>query len=232
MKILHPDKITLESIQDILTSASPIALSEIAIERILRCRQYLEEKIEFEDQAIYGVNTGFGALCDERISNSDLEKLQENLLMSHACGTGDEAPKELVRMMILLKIHALALGHSGVQLQTVQRLIDFLNEDIIPVVFTQGSLGASGDLSPLAHLSLPLIGKGEVFYKNEKRLASEVLEETGLQPIRLKSKEGLALLNGTQFMSAYGVYCIQKFYCLGFFSNGCFESFHNISQVL
>ena len=210
MKILHPDKITLESIQDILTSASPIALSEIAIERILRCRQYLEEKIEFEDQAIYGVNTGFGALCDERISNSDLEKLQENLLMSHACGTGDEAPKELVRMMILLKIHALALGHSGVQLQTVQRLIDFLNEDIIPVVFTQGSLGASGDLSPLAHLSLPLIGKGEVFYKNEKRLASEVLEETGLQPIRLKSKEGLALLNGTQFMSAYGVYCIQK----------------------
>jgi histidine ammonia-lyase len=145
-----------------------------------------------------------------KISNENLSQLQENLVKSHACGTGEEVPTEIVKIMLLLKIQSLSYGHSGVQLQTVERLVDFYNNDILPVIYTQGSLGASGDLAPLAHLSLPLLGEGEVSFEGQKVHASEVLKRFNWQPIVLQSKEGLALLNGTQFMSAYGCYLLLK----------------------
>lgn len=162
------------------------------------------------DKPIYGINTGFGSLCNVIISDENLSKLQENLVKSHACGTGDEVPHEIVKLMLLLKIQSLSYGHSGVQLQTVNRLIDFYNNDILPIIYTQGSLGASGDLAPLAHLSLPLLGEGEVYYDGLRQPSHKVLEKMNWKPIVLQSKEGLALLNGTQFMSAYGVYSLIK----------------------
>ncbi len=197
-----------ETIDVIITSGKKIALSEEAKKSILDCREYLDKKMTSQKEPIYGINTGFGSLCNVIIPAEDLEKLQRNLVMSHSCGTGDEVPQEIVKLMLLLKVQALAYGKSAVQLETVERLIDFFNHDIIPVVFQQGSLGASGDLAPLAHMSLPLLGLGEVYYKNKKQFSAEVLKELNLEPLHLKSKEGLALLNGTQFMSAYGVWCI------------------------
>jgi histidine ammonia-lyase len=197
-----------ETIEVIIASGKKISLSEEAKKSILHCRAYLDKKMASQKEPIYGINTGFGSLCNVVIPNEDLEKLQRNLVMSHACGTGDEVPQEVVKLMILLKIQALAYGKSAVQLETVERLVDFFNQDIIPVVYQLGSLGASGDLAPLAHMSLPLLGLGEVYHKNKKQPAADVLKELGLKPVQLKSKEGLALLNGTQFMSAYGVWCL------------------------
>jgi histidine ammonia-lyase len=162
------------------------------------------------DQPIYGINTGFGSLCNVIISDENLSQLQENLVKSHACGTGDEVPQEIVKIMLLLKIQSLSYGNSGVQLQTVERLVDFYNNAILPVIYTQGSLGASGDLAPLAHLSLPLLGEGEVNFEGKKVHSSEVLKKFNWQPIVLQSKEGLALLNGTQFMSSYGSFILLK----------------------
>ena len=203
-------KIDFKTIESILNEKQKIALSENAIRQIEKCREYLNKKLRRNNEAIYGINTGFGALYNKSISENDIEKLQMNLVMSHACGTGDEVPQEIVKLMLLLKIQGLSYGNSGVQLELVQRLIDFYNNDIIPVVYQQGSLGASGDLVPLAHLSLPLIGLGEVFYKGKKSKTSYVLKAMKLKPLHLKAKEGLALLNGTQFMSAYGIYCLMK----------------------
>jgi histidine ammonia-lyase len=197
-----------ETIEVIIASGKKISLSEEAKKSILHCRAYLDKKMASQKEPIYGINTGFGSLCNVVIPNEDLEKLQRNLVMSHACGTGDEVPQEVVKLMILLKIQALAYGKSAVQLETVERLVDFFNHDIIPVVYQLGSLGASGDLAPLAHMSLPLLGLGEVYHKNKKQPATDALKELGLKPVQLKSKEGLALLNGTQFMSAYGVWCL------------------------
>ena len=162
--------------------------------------------METHEGPIYGINTGFGSLYKHSISNEDLGTLQKNLVMSHACGTGDEVPLDIVKLMIFLKIQSLSYGNSGVQLVTVQRLVDFYNKDIYPIVFEQGSLGASGDLSPLAHLALPLIGLGKVFFEDEIVEAEEINKKFDWQAIELQSKEGLALLNGTQFMSAYAVY--------------------------
>lgn len=197
-----------ETIEVILTSGKKLALSEEAKKSIVNCRAYLDKKMTAQKEPIYGINTGFGSLCNVVIPNEDLEKLQRNLVMSHSCGTGDEVPKDIVKLMLLLKIQALAYGKSAVQLETVERLVDFFNNDVLPVVYQQGSLGASGDLAPLAHMSLPLLGLGEVYYKNKKQYAANVLKELNLKPVQLKSKEGLALLNGTQFMSAYGVWCL------------------------
>jgi len=132
------------------------------------------------------------------------------LVKSHSCGTGDEVPTEIVKLMLLLKIQSLSYGHSGIQLQTVERLVDFYNNDILPVIYTQGSLGASGDLAPLAHLSLPLLGEGEVYFEGQKVHSSVILKQFNWEPIVLQSKEGLALLNGTQFMSAYGAHILMK----------------------
>ncbi len=191
-----------------------IKLSGEAKQLINSCRSYLDKKLAGSEEPVYGINTGFGALHDRRISREDLGTLQKNLVMSHACGMGDEIPEEIVRLMLLLKIQALSYGHSGVQLSTVERLIDFYNNDILPVVYQYGSLGASGDLAPLAHMSLPLLGMGEVNFEGRKQDAEVVLRKLKWEPIELKSKEGLALLNGTQFMSAFGVYCVLKVFKL------------------
>ena len=200
--------LTVERVREILESGCKLALSNELRERIVRCRTYLDEKMARCDDPIYGISTGFGSLCNVTISPEDLSRLQQNLVCSHACGTGDRVPSEVVRLILLLKIQSLSYGHSGVQLRTVERLIDFYNHDILPVVYQQGSLGASGDLAPLAHLSLPLLGMGEVEYEGAVRPSAQILEKFGWEPIELHSKEGLALLNGTQFMSAYGVWSI------------------------
>lgn len=205
------DVISIEEVAQIIYERKQIALSEEAILNIEKCRAYLDTKMLNNDKPIYGINTGFGSLCNVIISDENLSKLQENLVKSHACGTGDEVPHEIVKLMLLLKIQSLSYGHSGVQLQTVNRLIDFYNNDILPIIYTQGSLGASGDLAPLAHLSLPLLGEGEVYYDGLRQPSHKVLEKMNWKPIVLQSKEGLALLNGTQFMSAYGVYSLIKY---------------------
>ena len=207
---ISSDLLSIDMINEIIFQGKQLALSEEAIVNIEKCRKYLDDKMQSNSTPIYGINTGFGSLCNVKISNENLSKLQENLVKSHACGTGEEVPHEIVKIMLLLKIQSLSYGHSGVQLVTVQRLIDFYNNDIFPVIYTQGSLGASGDLAPLAHLSLPLLGEGEVYVDGFRQPASKVLEKFGWEPIVLQSKEGLALLNGTQFMSAYGVYCLIK----------------------
>jgi histidine ammonia-lyase len=187
-----------------------ISLSNNAQKRIAACRQYIEQKLSASNDAYYGINTGFGLLCDIRVNDNELAQLQRNLLLSHAVGTGAEVPPQIVRLMLLLKAQSLSYGHSGVCLDTVQCLLNFYNHDILPVVYEQGSLGASGDLAPLAHLSLPCIGIGEVRYKGKKMPASEALKKAKLKPINLAAKEGLALINGTQFMSAYSVWCVSK----------------------
>ncbi len=202
--------LSLEELNTIIEENHTLALSEEAIANINKCREYLDNKMQTETNPIYGINTGFGSLYSVKISTEDLTTLQENLMKSHACGTGDEVPHSIVKIMLLLKIKSLCYGNSGVQLVTVERLIDFYNNDILPVAYTQGSLGASGDLSPLAHLCLPLIGEGEVFMNGNRITAKQMLAEKGWETITLKSKEGLALLNGTQFMSSYGAYILLK----------------------
>lgn len=208
MHQITTEQLTLSTISEIISNNKQLVLSEEAKDNITRCREYLDRKMASQETPVYGINTGFGSLCNVVIPDTELEQLQTNLVMSHACGTGNEVPQEVVKLMLLLKIQALAYGKSAVQLQTVERLVDFFNHDVLPVVYQQGSLGASGDLAPLAHLCLPLLGMGEVCYEDVKQPAAEVLKELGLSPIQLKSKEGLALLNGTQFMSAYGVWCL------------------------
>ncbi len=208
MHTITTAQLSLQTISEILSGNKKFSLSEEAKKNISSCREYLDKKMSSQKEPIYGINTGFGSLCNVVIPDADLEKLQQNIVMSHACGTGDEVPQDVVKLMLLLKIQGLSYGKSGVQLQTVERLVDFFNNDVLPVVYQLGSLGASGDLAPLAHLSLPLLGLGEVYYKGKKQASSEVLKQLNIKPITLKSKEGLALLNGTQFMSAYGVWCL------------------------
>ena len=202
--------LSLQSLQEIVLQHKLLALSDEAKVNIQKCRDYLDKKMASKSKPIYGINTGFGALCNVKISKENLSKLQENLVKSHACGTGDEVPTEIVKLMLLLKIQSLSYGHSGIQLQTVERLVDFYNNDVLPVIYTQGSLGASGDLAPLAHLALPLLGEGEVNFEGKRIHSGEVLKRFDWEPIVLQSKEGLALLNGTQFMSAYGVHVLMK----------------------
>jgi len=207
---ISTDILSLETVNEIITQNKRLELSEEARVNIEKCRNYLDEKMKTQEDAIYGINTGFGSLYNVKISNDNLSQLQENLVKSHACGTGDIVPDEVVKIMLLLKIQSLSYGYSGVQVKTVERLIDFYNNDILPVIYTLGSLGASGDLAPLAHLSLPLLGEGEVFMDGFRQPAKNMLEKMGWEPIVLQSKEGLALLNGTQFMSAYGVHALLK----------------------
>ena len=211
--------IDLEDIQDIIRKNKGLALSEEASANIAKARRYLDNKMKENETPVYGINTGFGSLCNVKIPAAQLTQLQENLVMSHACGTGEKISKPIIKIMLFLKIQSLSYGNSGVALETVNRLIDFYNNDILPVIYSQGSLGASGDLAPLAHLSLPLIGKGEVYYKGEIVAAEKVLEEFAWQPLKLQSKEGLALLNGTQFMSAHGVYGLLEAYKLSYWAD-------------
>jgi len=207
---ISTELLSLEIVNEIVLHDKALALSDEAKINIQKCRDYLDKKMASHSEPIYGINTGFGSLCNVKISNENLSKLQENLVKSHACGTGEEVPPQIVKLMLLLKIQSLSYGHSGIQLQTVERLIEFYNNDIVPVIYTQGSLGASGDLAPLAHLSLPLLGEGDVYYKGKRLHSSVVMKYFNWEPIVLQSKEGLALLNGTQFMSAYGAHILIK----------------------
>lgn len=199
----------LQQASQVLTS-DQITVSDTAADKINKCRQYLDNKMAASDDLYYGINTGFGYLQNVKIDSDQLETLQDNLIKSHACGMGDEVPSSIVKLMLALKIKSLCYGHSGVQLKTVMRLVEMFNKNILPVIYTQGSLGASGDLAPLSHLCLPLIGLGEVYFNGKKTKAAEVLQHFGWDIIHLQSKEGLALINGTQFMSAYGMHCLLK----------------------
>ena len=200
--------LTQDKIEEIILNGYQLTLSEETRKRIIHCREYLDRKIADSDKPIYGVTTGFGSLCKISINEDQLAQLQINLMMSHACGTGDRVPNDIVKIMILLKIQSLSYGYSGCKLDTVERLIDFFNNDIYPIVYMQGSVGASGDLVPLAHLTLPLVGEGEVEMNGEVVSGAEMLRRMNWQPISMASKEGLALLNGTQNMSAFAVWSL------------------------
>lgn len=205
---ISPEWLSIDRVEEILEKGIKLSLSDESRRRITACREYLDRKMESQKEPIYGITTGFGSLCNISIDSGSLSQLQKNLVMSHACSLGERVPRDIVRLMLLTKIQSLSYGNSGVQLSTVERLVEFFNHDILPVVYDQGSLGASGDLAPLANLSLPLLGLGEVEYEGKVMAASEVLDSFGWEPVTLMSKEGLALLNGTQFMSAYGVWCV------------------------
>ena len=185
-----------------------LVLGPAARARITKCREYLDRRMETQKAPIYGVTTGFGSLCNVSVDKDNLSQLQKNLVMSHACGLGEEVRHEIVRLMIALKVKSLAYGYSGVRLETVERLVDFFNEGVYPVVYQQGSLGASGDLAPLANMCLPLLGLGEVDYQGKRYPAAQINEKFGWEPLTLASKEGLALLNGTQFMLAHAVWSL------------------------
>ena len=222
MDIFHEitsNVLELSTINDILVNNKKLKLSVESVDKISKCRDYLDRRMQTQDEPIYGINTGFGSLYNVKISKNNLTQLQENLVMSHACGIGEKVPKPIIKLMLLLKIQSLSYGHSGVQVETVERLIEFFNHDILPVIYTQGSLGASGDLAPLAHLALPLIGKGDVYYNDKECKTEDVFDNLNWSPIILQSKEGLALLNGTQFMSAYGVYLLLKSYKLSYLAD-------------
>lgn len=198
----------LETLHRLVSEKSTLGLSAPSAAKIKTGRKYLDEKLKKEKSPIYGINTGFGSLYNQTIGTENLGKLQENLVLSHACGTGETVPSDLVKLMLILKIQGLSKGLSGVKIETVQALIQLFNAEIYPVIYTQGSLGASGDLAPLAHLTLPLLGLSEVEVKGKKMSALDALKKAGLKPISFGAKEALALLNGTQFMSAYGIYCL------------------------
>ncbi len=201
-------KITLNDLASIHAGNITLELSADAKKKIARCREYLDQKLESTTRPIYGINTGFGSLYNRNISHDQLEKLQENLVKSHACGTGPDVPQEVIRLMLFLKVQSLAYGYSGVQVATVERLVSMFNENVLPRIYEMGSLGASGDLAPLAHLSLPLIGEGEVYHQGNLHSSSAINKKLQWEVIHLEAKEGLALLNGTQFMSAYGTWCV------------------------
>lgn len=208
MELCPTKPLTLANIRKVLRELPQLSLSEEAVKRVESSHKKLHEVIAAAKNPIYGVNTGFGDLKNTRVSDEQLGQLQANLVMSHACGTGDPVPVDVVRLMLLFKIQGLIHGHSGVQPATVKMLVDLWNNHILPVVYEQGSLGASGDLAPLAHLALPVIGRGEVNHYGTIRPAAEVLAEFSLTPVKLHAKEGLAILNGTQFMSAWGVFSL------------------------
>mgnify|MGYP001231284740 FL=1 len=203
-------KLNTNLLAKILSENYTLRLTKIVENKIYKSRSYLEKTISSSNDVIYGVNTGFGSLCDTEINKKDIKILQENLILSHACGVGDLVPKEIAKLMLLLKINSLCLGFSGVRVSLVKHLIKFYNKDLIPVIYEQGSLGASGDLAPLAHMSLPLLGKGDFYSKNGIKKSNIVLKKEGLKLYKLSYKEGLALLNGTQFMLSYAVWSLLK----------------------
>jgi histidine ammonia-lyase len=199
-----------EQVKNLLDFDQKISITFDAHDRISKCREYLNKKMAEPDALYYGINTGFGFLQNVRIKNGQIEKLQDNLLKSHACGMGEEVPAAIVKLMLMLKVKSLSYGYSGVQIVTVKRLMDMFNNDVLPIIYSQGSLGASGDLAPLSHMSLPLIGLGEVNFKGERCEVKNLWRELHWEVVHLQSKEGLALINGTQFMSAFGLYCLKK----------------------
>lgn len=208
--VITENAIEIDDINFIISNNAIISLDDKVIKKVNKCRSFLDSKVEDNSAVFYGINTGFGSLCNKVISKTDLKQLQTNLVKSHACGSGDEIDPIIVKIMILLKIKSLSLGHSGITMNTLNRLVYMFNNNILPVIYEMGSLGASGDLAPLAHLSLGLIGEGYVDYNGKRLKTKNVLNELGLEPIELASKEGLALLNGTQFMSAFAAYSLMK----------------------
>lgn len=217
--------LTYALIEKILKSKCKLVLSQEARKNIAKCREYLDSKTDDNTVPVYGVTTGFGSLYNKTITRDQLTTLQENLVKSHSCSVGTPVDKVVVKLMLLLKAHAISLGYSGVQLSTVDRILDFYNNDIYPLVYDRGSLGASGDLAPLANLFLPLIGEGEVEFEGKRLSGKEILEIFGWSPIHLESKEGLALLNGTQFMSANGIKALID----GWHLVNCFDLFGAMS---
>ncbi|MDR1758741.1 MAG: histidine ammonia-lyase [Bacteroidales bacterium] len=213
------DWLTIEFANKIIYPNSKLSCSPEVENAVKTCRAYLDKKVAEDKTPVYGITTGFGSLCNQNIPADDLSTLQRNLVISHACGFGDEVPEDIVKTMLLLKIKSLSYGHSGVQWETIQRLVQFFNHGITPVIYTQGSLGASGDLAPLAHLSLPLLGLGKVRWQGNRYESREINEKFGWEPLELQSKEGLALLNGTQFMGAYGVWCCGQALRLFYWAN-------------
>ena len=202
------EPLSIDLLQKIIQENISLKLTDDTRDKIFNCRTFLDNKLSQSDSLYYGINTGFGSLCDVKISKEQTQELQENLVMSHACGIGDEVSIEIIKLMLLLKVQSLSYGYSGVDVSTVWRLIDFYNNEVYPVIYEQGSLGASGDLAPLAHLSLPLLGLGEIYYEGKKYTTTEIFKHFKWNSLKLQSKEGLALLNGTQFMSAYAVHIL------------------------
>ena len=204
------DTFTISDIMAILDDPQKAKLTKESKQKILQSQQNVQQ-IVASDRTVYGINTGFGPLCDVKISEEETAQLQHNLIISHAVGVGKPIAKELSKVMMISKIHALSKGFSGVSLEVIERLIFMLQEDIIPVVPEQGSVGASGDLAPLAHLVLPLLGLGKVWQNNEIRNTADVLAEKGIKPLILGPKEGLGLINGTQFILAHAILGLNKF---------------------
>lgn len=216
---IAPQPISLAEVYDLLHHHQSLALSSESAEAIAACRSYLDQKIEKAEDPIYGINTGFGSLYKVSVEGRDLARLQENLVRSHACGTGEVLPEEVVRLMLFLKARSLSFGHSGVRLPLVELLVECFNKEVHPLIYEQGSLGASGDLAPLAHLSLTLMGEGECLINGKVRPSAEVLKEKGIESLQLHSKEGLALLNGTQFMLGLGIHAWYEWKKLDYFAD-------------
>lgn len=210
MHQISKEWLSIEHLGKLLSSKEQLALSAESQTAIEVCYDFLHQKINATKQSYYGINTGFGSLCNVKIEADELEELQSNLVRSHACGIGDLVPEAVVQIILLLKIKSLSIGHSAVSLSLVERLLGMYNEGILPVIYQLGSLGASGDLAPLAHLSLPLLGDGEVYQNGVRKASKEALKEKAWKPIKLQAKEGLALLNGTQFSTGYGVWALLK----------------------
>jgi histidine ammonia-lyase len=208
------DKLITGKAIEIASGKLKASLTDAAIKKIRSSQQHVQQIVE-NNKTVYGVNTGFGILANTKISEEDTATLQYKILQSHSVGVGDAIPIEIAKLMLITKVHALAQGYSGVRLETLQRILWHIENDIIPVVPEKGSVGASGDLAPLAHLFLPLIGLGEVFYKGTRYKAQEILNKLSFKPIQLGPKEGLALINGTQFILAYAVKAVQRMHnCL------------------
>jgi histidine ammonia-lyase len=207
--ILGDGDLSLGEIESELKAGSRAQISPDALGRIVHSCSIVDRRSNGPDP-IYGVNTGFGALAHQRIPTGDLRKLQENLILSHAVGVGDEVPEDIVRLMLILKAQGLCVGLSGVRPIVIEYLIHFYNENIFPIIYNKGSLGASGDLAPLAHMTLPFLGHGDVIENGIRKPAIEALNRLNLPPLILAAKEGLALINGTQFMSAYAVHSLLR----------------------
>ena len=217
--IIDNSPLKIQTLYNIIDEELILKLSKESIKNVNDCRDYLDKEIIDSESPLYGINTGFGSLYNVSIKDKDLTKLQHNLILSHACGVGDKVPLKIVKIILLLKIITLSKGNSGIHIDTLDRLIFFYNKSIFPVIFKHGSLGASGDLSPLAHLSLPLIGEGQVYYNGILNDTKDVLNKFELDPLQLKSKEGLALLNGTQFMSGYGLHLLFESYKISYMAD-------------
>lgn len=211
---LGEDHLTVSLVNAILDGMVAATISKGGKERILASAASVRQIVE-QNKTVYGVNTGFGILANSVISEEDTRTLQYKILQSHSVGVGETVPLPIARLMLLTKAHALARGYSGIQIETLERILWHLQEDIIPVVPQQGSVGASGDLAPLAHLFLPLVGLGEVWYQGQRMKTMEVLNKVGRKPVDLGPKEGLALINGTQFILSYAVTAVNRMHhCL------------------